>query len=58
MPTLITRHVIESYLNCGYKGHLKLGGEQGSPSEYEALLASSRQTLRAEALSRLMARFG
>ncbi|WP_422923309.1 IS66 family transposase [Singulisphaera sp. PoT] len=58
MPTLITRHVIESYLNCGYKGHLKLGGEQGTPSEYEALLASSSQTLRAEALSRLMARFG
>jgi predicted RecB family nuclease len=58
MPTPITRHVIESYLNCAYKGHLKLGGELGTPSEHEALLASSGQASRAEALSRLLARYG
>jgi hypothetical protein len=31
MATRITREVIESYLKCKYKAHLKLAGDQGSP---------------------------
>jgi hypothetical protein len=34
MATKITRDVIESYLNCKYKGHLKLAGQQGTRSDY------------------------
>jgi hypothetical protein len=30
----ITREVLESHLNCKYKGHLKLLGEQGTKSDY------------------------
>ena len=30
MATKITRDIIESYLNCKYKGHLKLTGESGT----------------------------
>jgi hypothetical protein len=34
MATKITRDIIESYLNCKYKGHLKLAGQQGTQSDY------------------------
>ena len=34
MATKITRAIIESYLNCKYKGHLKLAGEGGTKSDY------------------------
>ncbi len=33
MTTKITRDIIESYLNCKYKGHLKLTGECGPKSD-------------------------
>jgi hypothetical protein len=39
MAAKITREVLESYLNCKYKGHLKLAGEQGAQPDYGALLA-------------------
>jgi hypothetical protein len=43
MATKITRDIIESYLNCKYKGHLKLGGESGTRSDYEAMSAAVTQ---------------
>lgn len=58
MATKITRNVIESYLNCKYKGHLKLAGGNGTPSDYEVMTAAARTTSREEALARLVARFG
>ena len=38
MATKITRDIMESYLNCKYKAHLKLAGQQGTMSDYELLL--------------------
>ena len=58
MATKITREVIESYLNCKYKGHLKLTGESGTTSDYEAMTTAARASSREQALTRLAARFG
>jgi hypothetical protein len=56
MATKITRDVIESYLNCKYKGHLKLTGESGTISDYEAMTTAARASSREQALTRLAAR--
>jgi predicted RecB family nuclease len=58
MATKITREIIESYLNCKYKGHLKLAGERGTQSDYETMTAAARQASREEALAKLVVRFG
>jgi predicted RecB family nuclease len=58
MATKITRDTIESYLNCKYKGHLKLTGESGAISDYEAMTTAARESSREQALTRLAARFG
>lgn len=58
MATTITRDIIESYLNCKYKGHLKLMGERGTISDYEAMTTAARASSREQALTRLAARFG
>lgn len=42
MPAKITKDVLESYLNCKYKGYLKLTGQQGTKSDYETLLTEMR----------------
>jgi predicted RecB family nuclease len=57
MATKITRDIIESYLNCKYKGHLKLTGESGTISNYEAMTTATRQVSRESALTKLAARF-
>jgi hypothetical protein len=43
MAMKITRDVLESYLHCKTKAHLKLAGHQGSMSDYEGMLVASRQ---------------
>ena len=58
MATEITRDIIESYLNCKYKGHLKLTGESRTPSDYEAMTTAARQASRESAVAKLVARFG
>src|SRR5262249_29344291 len=58
MATEITRDTIESYLNCKYKGHLKLTGESGTISDYEAMATAASVTAREQAVTRLVARFG
>jgi hypothetical protein len=45
----ITRDIIESYLSCKYKGYLRLGGQRGIKSDYELLLAESREEVRKKA---------
>ena len=57
MATKITRDIIESYLNCKYKGHLKLTGESGTISDYEAMTTAARASSRKQALSSLIVRF-
>ena len=52
MATKITRDVLESYLHCKTKAHLKLAGQQGSVSDYEALLVANRQEVRRQAIGR------
>jgi predicted RecB family nuclease len=56
MSGKITREVLEAHLDCKYKGHLKLAGEQGPPSDYEVMLAETRQEMRAAATERIRAR--
>ena len=56
MATKITRDVLESYLNCKTKAHLKLAGHRGSLSDYERLLVASKQEARQKALGEILAK--
>ena len=56
MATKITRQILEAYLNCKTKAHLKLAGQQGIVSDYEALLVANRQEVRQQAIGRILAR--
>jgi predicted RecB family nuclease len=56
MATKITREVLESYLHCKTKGHLKLAGQHGSTSDYEELLAATRAEVRQMAVGKILAR--
>ena len=51
----ITNEVLEGYLNCKYKGHLKLAGEAGTKSDYEAMTAAASQASREQAVAKLAA---
>src|SRR5262245_48843765 len=42
MATKITSDVLESYLHCKFKGHLKLAGQQGTQCDFEAMLRELR----------------
>jgi predicted RecB family nuclease len=57
MAMKITREVLESYLNCKTKGRLKLAGEPGTQSDYEAMITVASQVSREAALARLVVRF-
>src|SRR3954452_14909055 len=57
MATKITRDVLESHLHCKTKAHLKLAGQQGSVSDYEGLLAASRQEVRQQAIGKIPERY-
>ena len=54
----ITNEVLEGYLNCKTKGHLKLTGQSGTPSDYEAMTATARATSREAAIAKLVAFIG
>jgi predicted RecB family nuclease len=56
MAAKITRDIIESYLNCKYKGYLKLAGEQGPKQDYELLLGKLEEGVRRTAVDILLAR--
>src|SRR5262245_24270249 len=55
MATKITRDMIESFLNCKYKGHLKLAGQQGTRSDYELLQAGVRDVVRRQTTKKILA---
>src|SRR5262249_5423088 len=57
MATKITSDVLESYLHCKFKGYLKLAGQQGTVSDYEALLARSRNEVRQKATEKILSRY-
>ena len=54
MPAKITKDVLESYLNCTYKGHLKLTGQQGTKCDYETLLTTMRAEVRLAAIDKIL----
>jgi predicted RecB family nuclease len=54
----ITNEVLEGYLNCKTKGHLKLKGEAGIRSDYEAMTTAAKVASRESALANLVTRFG
>jgi predicted RecB family nuclease len=56
MATKITRQILEAYLSCKKKAHLKLAGQQGIVSDYEALLISTKQEVRKQAIEKILAR--
>src|SRR5262245_47245838 len=57
MATKITREILESYLYCKTKAHLKLVGEQGNKSDYEVLLGATREKVRQQAIGKILARY-
>ncbi len=54
----ITNEILEGHLNCKFKGHLKLAGEVGTRSDYEAMTTAARAASREQAIARLVVRFG
>ena len=56
MVTKITRQILEAYLNCKTKAHLKLAGQQGIVSDYEALLIENRQAVQQRAITKILTR--
>jgi predicted RecB family nuclease len=56
MLTRITRDILESYLHCKYKAHLKLAGEKSTKSEYECLLAEMRGDFKIAAIDKIVSR--
>ena len=55
MSAKITREVLEAHLNCKLKGHLKLAGERGTSSDYEALLIERGNEVRLRATGKIVA---
>src|SRR5262245_1976916 len=58
MAMKITNEVLEGHLNCEFKGHLKLAGEVGTTSDYEAMTSAARAASREQAIAKLVARSG
>ena len=54
MVTKLTRDIIESFLNCRYKAHLRFVGEQGTLSEYEPLLAARQDDAKRRAIDTIL----
>jgi len=56
MSPRITADVLEAFLHCRYKGHLKHAGQMGPPSEYEVLSAEQRAVVRQRTIEQIAAR--
>jgi hypothetical protein len=50
MAAPITSDVLEAFLHCKFKAHLKLTGQQGVRSDYEAMLLEMRADVRLAAI--------
>jgi predicted RecB family nuclease len=46
----ITTDVLDAFLHCKFKAHLRKAGEQGTRTDYEALLLSRRDEVRQKAI--------
>jgi hypothetical protein len=58
MATKVDVSTIESFLNCKLKAHLKLTGESGIKSDYEAMIATATTASREQTIASLVARLG
>src|SRR3954451_19519284 len=58
MAMRITNGIVEAYLNCKTKGHLKLVGETGTKSDYEAMTEAASRASRELSLGEIVARYG
>src|SRR3954453_3207852 len=58
MAMKITNEVLEAHLNCKFKGHLKLAGEVGTRSDYEAMTTAAQAASREQAIAKLLVRSG
>jgi predicted RecB family nuclease len=56
MTLRITTDVLEAFLRCRYKGHLKQAGESGRPSHFEGLSKEQRADVRRQAIDRIVTR--
>jgi predicted RecB family nuclease len=56
MPPQITADVLEAFLHCRYKGHLKQASQIGTRSDYEILAAEQRTAVRQRAIEQVTAR--
>jgi len=54
----ITNEILEAHLHCKTKGHLKIAGEIGTESEYEAMTEAASRASREVSLTGLIARYG
>ena len=54
----ITNEILEAYLNCKTKGHLRLIGETGTKSDYEAMTEAAGRASREVSLAGIVARYG
>jgi predicted RecB family nuclease len=52
----ITREILEAYLSCKTKAHLKLAGQPGTLSVYGEMLVGNRQEIRRQAHAKILAR--
>src|SRR5215470_6798936 len=50
----ITTEGLEAFLHCKLKAHLKEAGEQGTRTDYEALLLSRRDAVRQKAIQAIL----
>lgn len=56
MATKITSDVLESYLHCKFKGHLKLAGQQGTTCDFEGMRMELRAQVRLKAIDTIVTR--
>ena len=56
MASKITKEVLEAYLHCKLKGHLKLAGQRGEKCDCENLLIEQRAEVRRAAIEKILAR--
>ena len=56
MGARITGDIIESYLTCKLKAHLKLAGNQGIRSDYEGFLLQTRRVVRQQAIDKILSK--
>jgi predicted RecB family nuclease len=54
----ITNEILGAYLNCKTKGHLRLVGETGTKSDYEAMTEAASRASRELSLAGIVARYG